>query len=287
MNKFLPNVFPIKARSRFFFTLLISGILLNACKVREKKMMVRKILDYKSSPTLLSNLKKSEFTFDWLSAKFSVESNIDSNKTSFTVSMRARKDSSIWMSISPALGIEAARMIITRDSLKFMDRINSTYFVGDYNYISKLLHTELDFQMIQSLLVGNSVDFYEEEEKLRASIDENMYLLSTIRKRKLRRAIIKNKEFKDPVQRLWLDPEIFKISKILINDFNTNRVFEGKFGKFTLVDSLYFPFEVNFNVKAEKNISLNLSYLKVVRNKPQSFPFSIPEKYKPVKNKEN
>ena len=266
--------------------ILIAALLINACKVREKAITTKKALDYKSSTTLLSHLKKSEFNFDWLSAKFSSDVIIDSNKVSFSVTMRSRKDSAIWMSISPALGIEAARAVITKDSIKFIDRINSTYFVGDYNYISKLLHTELDFQMLQSLLIGNSVDFYEEEEKLRASVDCDKYLLSTIRKRKLRRALEKNKEFKDPVQRIWLEPGIYKISRILINEFNVNRAFEARFEKFDLVDSLYFPYHIIFDIRAEKNVSIEINYSKIISNKAQSFPFTIPEKYEPIKYKE-
>ena len=155
--------------------------------------------------------------------------------------------------------------------------------MGDYNYISKIFHTEIDFQMLQSLLMGNSVDFYEEEEKLRASIDNDKYLLSTVRKRKLRRALEKNKELKEPVQRIWLEPDIYKVARILINEFNVNRSFEANFEKFDLVDSLYFPHQIKFNIKAEKNISMTIDYSKIASNKPQNFPFSIPERYEPIR----
>ena len=267
-----------------FFTSI--ALLFDSCKIKEKIIERKKNIEYKSSSSLLSNLKKSEFNFQWLSAKFSTEVIIDSNKVSFTVSMRSRQDSAIWMSISPALGIEAARAIVTKDSIKFIDRINSAYFVGDYNYLSKLFHTELDFEMLQSLLIGNSVAFYEEEEKLRASIDQDKYLLSTIRRRKLKRALERNKEIKEPVQRIWLDPTIFKISRILINEFNVNRSFEARFDKFNLIDSLYFPNLINYEIRAEKKISISIDYSKIVRNKPVLLPFTIPEKYAPIKFKE-
>lgn len=269
-----------------FHFLFFAFIFITSCKVREKTTEKKISLDNKSARTLLAYLKQNEFRGEWLSAKFNTDVTIDSSKTSFGVSLRTRKDSAIWMSISPALGIEVARAIATKDSLKFINRLNSTYFIGDYNYISKLLHTELDFYMLQSLLVGNSVEFYEEDEKLRSAIDDHKYLLSTIRKRRLKKVIERNKELKDPVQSIWLEPGTYKIARILFNDFGANRTFDAKFEHFEKIDSLYFPHKISFDIKAEKKISMSLEYSKITINKPLTFPFSIPEKYDPIIYKE-
>lgn len=126
-----------------------------------------------------------------------------------------RKDSIIWASVSPALGIEVIRFVATKDTLKFIDRIHNKYFIGDYDTLGKMLNTEIDLEILQSLLVGNSVEFYEEDEKLRAGIDSCQYLLGTIRKRKLRKVIQKGKELKEPAQNIWLRDSTFKISRIL------------------------------------------------------------------------
>ena len=150
-----------------------------------------------------------------------------------------------------------------------------------------LLNADLDFEMVQSLMVGNSAEFYEEDEKLRSAIDDYRYLLSTIRKRKLRKVMEKNKELKEPIQSIWLEPEIYKILRILINDFSSNRSFDATYGKFGLVDSLCFPYKVSFDIKAEKNVSIFIEYSKVTINKSQNFPFSIPEKYEQINYKEH
>ena len=89
------------------------------------------------------------------------------------------------MSITDALvgAIEGARVILTCDSVKFMDRIHKEYFVGGYDTLRKMLNIDdLDFEMLQSLLVGNSVEFYEEEEKLKPGMDRNdcKYLLASL-----------------------------------------------------------------------------------------------------------
>ncbi len=250
-----------------------------SCKSNKKLAGENKVtLDFKSAKVLANNLKKNEFGFEWLNAKFDCEANIDSSENSFKVAFRAKRDSILWFSIMKA-GIEGARAIVTRDSVKFMNRLNSTYFSGGLNYVSKLLQADLDFESLQSLLIGNSVEFYEEDEKLRSSIDEKQYVLSTIRKRKLRKAIEKNKELKEPVQRIWLDPSTFKITQLLFQDFNTNREFQGIFEDHRMVDSLLFPHKIKYNIKAEKKISMLIEYTKVEKGEPQKFPFTIPEKY--------
>lgn len=243
--------------------------------------------DFKSSKVLSEKLVENEFTYTWLTSKFDAEAIVDGKSTAFNVSVRAKKDSALWMSISPALGIEVARLLATQDSVKFIDRLNSKYFKGDYNYISQLLHTELDFDMLQSLLLGNSVSFDHEEEKLKSMIDNKRYLLSTIRKRKLRKVLNENSDLrgkKELIQSIWLEPESYKISRIYIEDFNTNRTFDANYSDFKSVDSLSVPFKLVFDIKAEKNLNIKIDYSKITRTAPpQTFPFSIPAKYEKIR----
>lgn len=241
-------------------------------------------LDFKTAKALSNYLKQNEFSYDWLTSRFSANVDMDANKQSFNVSVRAKKDSAIWLSVS-LLGIEGARMLITTDSLKFIDRVNNKYFIGDYNYLSQRIHIDLDFEMLQSVLIGNSVEFYDEDEKLKSAKDSTYYLLSTIRKRKLKKVLNKSNEgipVNELVQRIWLNPLTFKIEKILINDFSLNRTFTADYSDFQVVDSSYFPFKAQFDIDAQKKIKMNIDYSKVVRDKPQSMPFNIPSKYERI-----
>ncbi|MBA3705015.1 MAG: DUF4292 domain-containing protein, partial [Bacteroidetes bacterium] len=140
---------------------LLFIFLFTSCKNQQKIVLNKDkgkcILDFKNARTLTTNLKTNEFRFERLNAKLSVEALIDSSSNSFTVTLRMKKDSIIWMSISK-LGIEGARVLITKDSVRFINRVENKYFKGDFTYVSKLLNTELDYEMLQSLLIGNSVE---------------------------------------------------------------------------------------------------------------------------------
>ncbi len=288
-NRFSP-IFYSLCRQLFFASLFFL-FALTSCKNQKKITFNNKkcILDFKNSKTLTANLKTNEFHFNRLNAKLNVEASVDSTENSFSVSLRIKRDSIIWMSISK-LGIEGVRLLITKDSVKFITHVpgqNSKYFKGDYAYISKLLNSELDFEMLQSLLIGNSVAFYDDDEKIKPGVDNCQYTLGTIRKYKLRKVIGKGKELKAPVQSIYMVPETFKIARILFYEFNPDRNFSACFGGFKKIDSAQlFPTQMKYFIKAQKNIIIDLQYTKTVLNEEQTFPFKIPDNYEQIIYKE-
>jgi hypothetical protein len=246
---------------------------------------VNQRLDFKTPKALSGYLKQNEFNYNWLTSKFTAEIITEDNKQSFTVSVRAKKDSAMWLSVS-VLGIEGARMLITQDSVRFMDKLNNRYFVGDYQYLSKILSIDVDFETMQSVLIGNSMEFYDEDEKLKSAKDSAFYLLSTIKKRKLKKALKENTENaanKELAQRIWLHPLTFKVYQIIINDFPNDRTFTANYSNFQVIDSSYFPFKAHFLIKAQKRILLDIDYIKVTHEKPQTMPFNIPAKYERIR----
>ena len=246
-------------------------------------------LDYKSSKTLTSLLKQSQASYTTFSGKIRSTVIIDDKGTDFTISLKMKKDSVIWASISPALGIEVIRFSATKDSIKFIDRIHNKYFIGNYDTLTKMLKTEIDLEILQSLLVGNSVEFYEEDEKLRPGIDSCRYLLGTIRKRRLRKVIEKGKELKEPAQNIWMLDSTFKIVRILFREFESRREFDAHFDNFQDADlpegqtkAVSTPRNLTYFIRADKVITVNLEYTKASANKPQTFPFTIPEGYERI-----
>lgn len=280
MNKVFASLLFVFRGKQMLFCFFLLPLLL-ACKQRKNitQTPAHCNLDYKNARALTTYLKANEFVFNRLNAKLTVDATIDSTANTFSVALRIRRDSIIWMSISK-LGIEGARVFITKDSVKFFNRLDNTYFKGDFTYISKLLNTPLDYEILQSLLVGNSATFHNEDEKLKPGIDNCQYLLGTIRKFKLRRVIEKGKELKESAQTIYMLPETFKISRILFYEFNPERIFDARFSDYTSIDSAQlFPLKMNYSICTKKNITIDINYAKPRLNEDQSFPFKIPENY--------
>ena len=275
-------------KSNLVLIMFAMSSLLYSCKTKQKITLNngKCILDYKNANTLTTKLKSNEFRFNKLNAKLSVESLIDSTTNTFSINLRMHKDSVIWMSISK-FGIEGARVLITRDSVKLYTSIpTKRYFKGDFSYISKLLNTDLDFEILQSLLVGNSVAFYDEDEKLKPGTDNCQYTLGTIRKHKLRK-VIRGKDLKEPAQSIYMSTGTFKIARILFYEFNPERSLDVKFNDYTTIDSTQlFPTKINLLFKSDKNFSIDIAYIKTDFNAEQTFPFKIPDDYEQVLSKE-
>jgi hypothetical protein len=278
--------------------LIATTSVLSSCKRKKKKQTADTAavftgncrLDYKAPRTLVGDMRKNEFRFQWMTAKISCVAYDDSSSGEFEVSLRMRKDSVIWMNVLGPLNIKIARILITKDSVRFVQFQDGTLgaqpkcFQGDFALLSQALQTDVDYEMMQSLLIGNSVTFYEEDEKLRSSINQGecRYTLSTIRKRKLKKVLEGQKPLQDPLQTISLDPSTFKILNILFLDEQT-RTFRAAYGSFTSLDSMQFPYKAEFFAKGlTKSAGITLNYTKVTLNKPTDFPFSIPDDCIPI-----
>jgi hypothetical protein len=241
-------------------------------------------LDFKSSKTLSKHIRENELKYTWIQAKADVETMIDGEEHNLDIRIKGRKDSAIWISIQAVGLIDIAKLLITRDSVKMVVYVKKQYFKGDFNYINQLLNADLDFDMIQAALFGNSADFDDDDNKLKPVIDrENCnYLLSTERKRKLRRITSGQDSLKHSLQTMRLNPETYKI---ISNDFaeaTTNRSFHAKYDRFLAKDSVFAPHDVNIEILAEKKINLKINYVRIEIDQPQKLILNIPKNYEPI-----
>jgi hypothetical protein len=241
-------------------------------------------LDYKSARTLSKHVKENEFKFDWLTAKANVESKVDDKEENFDIKVSIRKDSAMLVSIQYVLGLQVAKVLITKDSVKFVNYIQKTYFKGDFNYINDLLNADLDFDLVQAVLFGNSAEFNEDETRLRPVTDRQNchYLLSTERRRRLRKIQTGTSEIKNALQILTLNPDNYKILTNEFNDPATNRRFIANYSRFMQKDSVYAPYHVDIDIIAQKNANIKIDYVRIEKNTEQKLSLNIPSKYDPI-----
>ena len=233
---------------------------------------------------LFSKLKEKEFKFSWISAKFSAEYSNKGKENSFNGQIRIRKDSLIWISLTPMLGIEAVRIMISQDSVKMINRLNDTYFLGDYEYVNRFLNTNIDFDLLQAFLLGNDLQFYEDG-KFRATIDKGEYKLSTGERRKLKKFVRSSQEnLKIFIQNLWLDPVNFKITHADVKEIRRDNIrLEASYENFEPLEDQVFPRKMMYTIWADNTIKVKADFSKMTINNPLQFPFKIPASYQPVK----
>lgn len=260
---------------------LLLAVALTSCKTQ--RTVIKAPLKEEGPEYLLNKLDESELQFDWFSAKFDASYALDKNVTNFSGQIRICKDSVIWVSITPAMGIEMIRLKVTTDSVMFMNRLSKTYFSGDYLVVNEFLQTNLNFDILQAFIIGNDFQFYENA-NFRASIDNLEYKLSTTGRRKIK------KEFETTdtgplvlVQNIWLNSENFKISRVDVKEYQKdNRKFEAHYSEFLEINHQLIPTLINVNVTAEHLQEIRINYSKIVLNEPFNFPYSVPDKYEQI-----
>ena len=80
------------------------------------------------------------------------------------------------------IGIIRAK--ITPQSVAFYNKLDNTYFEGDFEYFSKLLGTALDFEKVQNIILGEAL-FNLKDETYNVSVHEGKYVLQPKNQREL------------------------------------------------------------------------------------------------------
>lgn len=130
----------------------------------------------------LSGVEYMEKVIEWtpsrknLTARTRVEMNTgQSSAMAVNATMRVKRGEIIRFSIAPLLGIEVARIDITPEHLLAVDRMNKRYVEVSFAEISSLLNTEIDFNILQSLILNEI--FLPGKDRL-TQIDADRFMLS-------------------------------------------------------------------------------------------------------------
>lgn len=230
--------------------------------------------------SLIAVVKASDITSRWFSARVNVDAVIEKENRSFNANLRICKDSAIWMSISPALGIEVARALIDKDSVRFINRLNSTYFKGGFSYLNKMLQVDVNYKMIEAVLLGNVYLHYGVDKYIQDRENAEL-VLSTLKFRRIKR----ENELEIPqilTQEIWYSPAQQKITKMEMQDYRPTRKFNVQYSAFENVEGVSLPVKMNIEASANKELKIALEYSKIGLNKELNLPFNIPDGYEPI-----
>jgi hypothetical protein len=280
---------------------------MSAC--RKPKEVVRETpVKNRTAGYLLKRYSENKYAFDWLGMKVDASFGTEDNSDNFKATIRMRKDSAIWVSIVPALGIEMIRVMITPDSLKYLSKIpeNKFYYTGRFDEIGRLIGIDFDFEMLQDLLVGNAIGLEKDEQRFRSEIDDNDYLLISKYRRKVRRVVgVDDRKLEgdtilvnpdDPrfrrtakrtdeedgliISRYWLEPAGFRLVKSVFNDLLRQRTMEISYEDFQPDGEQYYPAKCRLVISSTQvRQEMRYEITKLSSGKPYEFPFDVPDDY--------
>lgn len=220
-----------------------------------------------STKQLLKENSRQTPTFKTLQSKLKITYNEDGKEQSYTVNFRAKKDEILWISATFSI----VKALITPEKVSFYNKLDNTYFEGDYKYLSNLLGTELDFQKVQNLLLGDPI-FNLNASTYDVSVNEEAYILQPKKQRELFEIFF------------LLDPIRFKVKSQQITQPQELRHLQIDYLAFQNVDKQTLPESIKvIAVEANKQTNIDLQFKNVILNEDLSFPYKIPSGFKEIK----
>lgn len=259
--------------SRF---MVITMIALNACgPVREA---VTPDPDRHTLQETLAGMRQNETSFTFLNTRFSGSANIEGVTHNISGTLRIKNDSAIFISVSPLLGIEIARLLITPDTVKMVNRLDNTFYAGNMDILNNMLGTYLDFQMLQALLTGNDFSHFSQKELTVSENNGDVVLFS-------RNRYPENRAGATGFQhRLLINGDNFRIIENLLQETQSQRSLQVKYHRFSHVDGQFIPQEISMIFSDTRGqTGVNLSFSRIVLNEERSFAFTIPNHYRQIR----
>lgn len=254
-----------------YILILLFAITFSSCRVKKvifkdesQKIEISKEEEIKLK--LIEGIQTSYFDFNFLSAKAKVKVNRAGTDFSLTFNIRAHKNECIWISANAIGGIEVARVLLTKDSVKILDKFSKKYIAQDYTYLSELLKTNVDFYMMQDLMFGNAPQSFNYRE---ATVLQN---LTTVQ--------FNGKE-NTTTYAIDLRRDDLRLQRISLSEMSEgNRNVEVNYGGYKLIEMSNFPYIISSVASSQKeSLSLNLEYVKVEKVSNLEFPFNIPKNF--------
>lgn len=240
-----------------------------ACTAPKHTGSGKKVQDI-SIDELDKQIIENYFQFSTLYAKSKATVNSKSVNQTVNAIFSIQRDSFIGISLR-MLGIEGAKILITQDSVKILDRINQKYYPKDFSYIEKLFSLKTDFSTLQNLLLGDVI-YYEGTKYPLPSDTCNCYRMAVLN------GAIKNTINIYPA---------FVLMNMFVEDSENSRTMFLNYSDYRKVNGPEtkrqdFSFLRTIRIDAVENYAIDLEFTDVILNQPLDFTFSVSSKYEKI-----
>ncbi|MGX5820144.1 DUF4292 domain-containing protein [Chitinophaga lutea] len=221
------------------------------------------------SREIVEKIRGNRIEFKTMAAEMKMDYDDDKGKrmNNLTVNVRMQYDSVIWLRVSGMAGIEGARILVTRDSVKVLNKLEGTITLRNTEQAKDMLKMDLNLTALQDLIAGNAVFLPD-------SITGVVRTPSVISFAALQ---------KDLVCLFNVFADDYEVQQVKVADRDSTaanpRVMELTYGDRRTVDGRRMAFQRKIYVEEKSVVKVSLDFRKVEFDKPLTFPFTVPDKY--------
>lgn len=245
--------------------ILLLAILLIASSCKSIRKITAAKPDELSPAKVQQRMIRNQVQAEWLTGKAKIGFEGLGQKMGATSTIKLRKDSVLWMNVKK-LGFEVARVKVTPDSVFVLNRLRNEYMAEGLDYLEQEYNLPADFNSLQALILGNPI-FY---------VNRNLKLENTPEAYRLFAS--EGSKMND----FWLTPESFLLNKMSFEDKSSRRSLAFLLQEYAETsDNQNFSYlrNVDLNSQETGQVSIEISFSKVVLNEPTAFRFDIPKRY--------
>ena len=249
-------------KNKLYITSAIFLLTFSACKT--VKTISKPVADRKANPVvqIIEQLQKNQPDFRTANVnKMALELEMGERKVNVSATCKIRKDSALYLSIQPFLGIEMFKAEFTTDSVKVFDKMNRRYYTVDYSYFSGRFGVDVDFYSLQSLLTARFFCVGQKNvvtDSCRLSVSTGG--LNTI-----------GFETKNMIQETCISDKSV-IQQVTLVTKKSNYRLQTAYTDYLLENGVNFPQKISLKISSPKtNANCDFSILKVVFNTDLKF----------------
>ncbi|MDE3213846.1 MAG: DUF4292 domain-containing protein [Bacteroidota bacterium] len=222
----------------------------------------------KGAYSLLDTVEQRRIDFRTFSAKIKVRyQDQHGQQPDFYAFIRLYKDSVLWVSINSSfLSIEAFRILINKDQIVILNKLDKEVEYHPFAYIQHIAHIPLTFSTLQDMLIGYPVYLGDSVVSYRQT--ENRLLVGTIG------------HFFKNLLTISADNKLVERSKLDDINVGKNRTADLTYNNYETVDGFPFSTDRDISVAEKTRVDISLLFKQFEFNKELSFPFAIPRNYR-------
>ena len=233
-----------------------------------------------TSKKIVKAIEQNQNKFISLQARVKISYSSNNKIKSNTATIRILAGEKIW--ISAPLG--AIRLLITKDSIQYYNKLERNYIKTDFSYIEKLISLDITYDMLEKLLFGQPVldlssrDF---EKTLNKNNNQNPD--------KLRSYIFKKEvdfDYNQLIGLFYINPYNYKLNSQIFYKRNDSlmlkkpQTFSINYKNYITLNKEVYPKKILFLDWNDKTINIDMKSVSI--NKKLNIPFRIPKGYNQV-----
>ena len=254
---------------KYKFCFIFAVVVFVSCKTT-RTITKTEVKGVSPAVQLIEQVQKNQPQFKTVNvSKLALALEMNERKVNVSATFKMKRDSVIYLSIQPFLGIELFKAELTIDSMRVFDKMNHRYYVTDYGYFSKRFGVNVDFYSLQSLLMAQF--FCVGKKEIQPDSCKLVTLSSGLRSIDF--------ENNNMLQNTDISTQNI-IQQVILKGINSNYLLQTIYTDYSVMNGVNFPQKIALQATNQKTkVACDFSILRVEFNTDLKFSPTSPERF--------